>query len=250
MTFSISYWISGSYASDFFGWIAFTTNSGSMLLLTLMSIERFVAIAHPFAYKAWVRPNKILAIILTAEVFTGIHSALPLLGIGRILPYNGGAYSHFDYSRHSHGTIAYSVFIICYGFSMILVVMVAYSFVFHKIRDLIHRHKRMTNARSDGSVRRDKSMRQLNLKTETMFSYLTVALMVLFWFSWLPFLVSFLWKVIACKRENHKVGSSKINSSFYQGDLIQLTSHDKLRLLFMLRQQPIEILTNCLQLSL
>uniref|UniRef100_A0A7M5V649 G-protein coupled receptors family 1 profile domain-containing protein n=1 Tax=Clytia hemisphaerica TaxID=252671 RepID=A0A7M5V649_9CNID len=199
------YLIEGSYACDFFGWIAFTTNSGSMLLLTLMSIERFVAIAHPFAYKAWVRPNKILAIILTAEVFTGIHSALPLLGVGRILPYNGGAYSHFDYSRYDYGTMAYSVFIICYGFSMILVVMVAYSFVFHKIRDLIHRHKRMTNARSDGSVRRDKSIRQLNLKTETMFSYLTVALMVLFWFSWLPFLMVVVASQIGAKQPHGKL---------------------------------------------
>ena len=157
-----------------------------MLVLTLMSIERFAAIAHPFAYKAWVRPKKILGIIIVAEIFTAIHSTLPLLGVGRVLPYNDGAYSHFDYSRHSNGTIGYSIFIICYGFSMILVVMVAYSFVFHKIRDLIYRHRRMTSSRNDSSSRNE---RQLNLKTETMFSYLTVALMVLFWFSWLPFLV-------------------------------------------------------------
>lgn len=177
---------SGTIACNFFGWIAFATNSGSMLVLTLMSIERFAAIAHPFAYKAWVRPKKILGIIIVAEIFTAIHSTLPLLGVGRVLPYNDGAYSHFDYSRHSNGTIGYSIFIICYGFSMILVVMVAYSFVFHKIRDLIYRHRRMTSSRNDSSSRNE---RQLNLKTETMFSYLTVALMVLFWFSWLPFLV-------------------------------------------------------------
>ena len=177
----------GTIACNFFGWIAFATNSGSMLVLTLMSIERFAAIAHPFAYKAWVRPKKILGIIIVAEIFTAIHSTLPLVGVGRILPYNDGAYSHFDYSRDSNGTIAYSIFIICYGFSMILVVMVAYSFVFHKIRDLIYRHRRMTSSRTDSSSRNE---RQLNLKTETMFSYLTVALMVLFWFSWLPFLVS------------------------------------------------------------
>lgn len=161
-----------------------------MLILTLMSIERFAAIVNPFVYKAWVRPKKIIIVIILAEIFTAVHSTLPLIGVGRILPYNEGAYSHFDYSRQSNGTIAYSIFIICYGFSMILVVMVAYSFVFHKIRDLIHRHRRMSSARSEARFRYDKSIRQMNLKTETMFSYLTVALMVLFWFSWLPFLVS------------------------------------------------------------
>jgi len=188
--FFYQFYISGTIACNFFGWVAFATNSGSMLILTLMSIERFAAIVNPFVYKAWVRPKKIVIVIILAEIFTAVHSTLPLIGVGRILPYNKGAYSHFDYSQHSIGTIAYSIFIICYGFSMILVVMVAYSFVFHKIRDLIHRHRRMSSVRSGASLRYDKSIRQMNLKTETMFSYLTVALMVLFWFSWLPFLVS------------------------------------------------------------
>lgn len=183
----------GSSVCNFYGWIAFATNSGSMLILTFMSIERYMAIVKPFIYKAWVRPKKVLALLFVSWIFTAFHSSLPLIGVGRIKSYNDGAYSHFDYSRETRGAIAYSIFILCYGLSMIVVVMIAYSFVFHRIRDLIHRHRRMSNARSRTfSTAYSKPMRQLNLKTETMFSYLTVVLMILFWFSWLPFLVSIL----------------------------------------------------------
>lgn len=152
-----------------------------------MAIERFWAVVKPFAYKRWVTTRKVQIVSAVAMLITAFQSALPVIGVGRMLPYNDGAYSHFDYSQHSRGTMAYSIFIISYGFGMIGIVMVAYGFVFYKIRDLIHRHRKLSAHRKHGS----KSPRGLNLKTEKMFSYLTVALMILFWFSWLPFLVSF-----------------------------------------------------------
>ena len=164
------------------------TNAGSMLILTLMAIERFGAILKPFAYRAWVSTGKVQMVAFLAVVFTAFHSALPLLGVGRIVPYYRGAYSHFDYSRKTKGTIIYSQFIICYGFGMIVIVVIAYSFVFYKIRTLIHRHRRMSRMTGHYST---NAGRELNLKTETMFSYLAVALMLLFSFSWLPFLVRF-----------------------------------------------------------
>lgn len=175
----------GTPGCDFFGWIAFFTNSAAMLILTLMAIERFWAVVKPFAYKRWVTTRKVQIVSAVAMLITAFQSALPVIGVGRMLPYNDGAYSHFDYSQHSRGTMAYSIFIISYGFGMIGIVMVAYGFVFYKIRDLIHRHRKLSAHRKHGS----KSPRGLNLKTEKMFSYLTVALMILFWFSWLPFLM-------------------------------------------------------------
>ena len=157
-----------------------------MLILTLMATERFWAVVKPFAYRRYVSIFAVKIVSLGALVFSGLHSALPLVGVGRMLPYNNGAYCHFDYSTHSLGTTIYSSFILVYGFAMIIVVMIAYSFVFYKIRELIHRHRRMSCSHRRSTAR----LGELNLETERMFSYLTVALMLLFWFSWLPFLVS------------------------------------------------------------
>lgn len=173
-----------TFGCNFYGWIAFTVNSGAMLILTLMSLERFWAVVKPFSYRAWVTPGRSIFAAVISVAFSSMHSALPVFGVGQIKPYNNGAYSHFDYSRDSRGTRGYSLFIIIYGYSMIFIVMVAYSFVFYKIRSLITRHRRMSLTKSQ------PKRKGLNLKQEKMFSYLTVVLMILFWFSWLPFLVS------------------------------------------------------------
>lgn len=196
----------GTHECNFYGWIAFATNSGSMLILMFMSIERYLAIVKPLHYRTWVRPKKVLGLLIISWFFTAFHSSLPLMGVGRIKSYNNGAYSHFDYSRENRGTIAYSIFILFYGLGMILVVTIAYSFVFYKIRDLIKRHQKMSEARRGTGIIYDKdNSRRLNLKTETMFSYLTVALMTLFSFSWLPFLVSrtvsFLFNLLCYKQQ-------------------------------------------------
>ncbi len=182
----------GSIACQFFGWIAFTTNSASMLILTIMAIERLVAIIKPFAYRRLITKKRMKISVFVAVLFSATVSVLPVLGIGQMVPYNQGAYCHFDYSKNSTASRVYSIFILIYGLSMTIVVMVAYSVVFYKIRDLIKRHRRFSVAKllAKVSVTNGQQKKDINLKVERMFSYLTVGLMLLFWFSWLPFLVS------------------------------------------------------------
>lgn len=183
-------------ACDFFGWIAFTTNSASMLILTMMAMERFVAIVKPFSYRSLITKRRMEIWVLVAVVFSSLISLLPVLGWGRMKSYNKGAYCHFDYTHKSLKSKSYALFILIYGFTMTFVVFAAYSIVFYKIRDLIKRHKRFAISRSIASKSPSKKGRkiekgEIDLKVEKMFSYLTLGLMLLFWFSWFPFLVSF-----------------------------------------------------------
>ncbi|XP_065666067.1 melanopsin isoform X3 [Hydra vulgaris] len=189
--------INDSDLCNFYGWIAFTTNSGSMLILTFMAFERYLAIVKPFTHRNYVTEKNVNLSVLTAFAFTGLHSALPLLGLGRIVSYFKGAYCHFDYSNHSSGTIAYSLFIVVYGFSMNIVVLISYVIVFYKIRNLIQRHRKMAN--------KIKRKAKWNLKTEKMFSYLTVVLMVIFSFTWLPFLIVVLSALLGAKNQLEKL---------------------------------------------
>ena len=181
----------GTIPCDFFGWIAFTTNSASMLILTMMAIERFVAIVRPFAYRSSITKKRMEITVFVAVIFSAFISLLPVLGFGHMKAYNNGAYCHFNYTDKSTESKIYSIFILFYGFLMTFVVLAAYSIVFYKIRDLIKRHKRFAISRtiSTSSGKRKKSG-EINLKVEKMFSYLTLGLMLLFWFSWFPFLVS------------------------------------------------------------
>ena len=191
-------------ACDFFGWIAFTTNSASMLILTMMAIERFVAIVKPFSYRTLITKRRLAISVLIAVLFSCFISALPFLGLGRMTSFNRGAYCHFDYTYRTSGSEIYGYFILVYGCAMTFVVLGAYLIVFYKIRDLIKRHKRFAISRSISSRSRSKRKRnekgEINLKVEKMFSYLTLGLLLLFWISWFPFLVSlqlmdiFLWE--------------------------------------------------------
>ena len=148
-----------------------------------MAFERFLAIVKPFVHRHYVTTKSVKLSVLIAMIFTGLHSALPLLGLGRMVPFFKGAYCHFDYSNYSRGTFGYSLFIVLYGFTMNIVVLISYVIVFYKIRELIQRHRKMAN--------KIRKKAKWNLKTEKMFSYLSLVLIVIFWFTWLPFLVSF-----------------------------------------------------------
>ena len=180
-------------ACDFFGWIAFTTNSASMLILTMMAIERFVAIVKPFSYRTAITKRRLEVSVLIAVVFSCFISALPVFGLGTMESFNKGAYCHFDYSHRSSESKIYGYFILVYGLAMTFVVLTTYLIVFYKIRDLIKRHKRFAISRSisssSSSKKRKNAKSELNLKVEKMFSYLTLGLLLLFWISWFPFLV-------------------------------------------------------------
>ncbi|XP_047136035.1 beta-2 adrenergic receptor [Hydra vulgaris] len=186
------------FMCDFYGYIAFAINSGSMLILTLMALERFIAVVKPFAHKKWVTINRVKIAVSLSILFTCIQSALPLVGVGKMLPFYKGAYCHFDYSKDTRGATIYSLFIIVYGLGMILIVFISYAFVFYKIQNLIRRHRKMSHNYS-------KQGETINLKTEKMFSYLTVILMILFWFSWLPFLSVVLINQIGSKKLPEKL---------------------------------------------
>ena len=60
---------------------------------------RYGAVVHPYHYRIWVTTGKVQMISFLAVVFTGFHSALPLMGMGRMKAYYHRAYSHFDMSR-------------------------------------------------------------------------------------------------------------------------------------------------------
>eukprot|EP00794_Sanderia_malayensis_P015174 gene15174-16733_t len=196
-----------SAACEFFGWIAFTTNSASMLILTMMAIERFVAIAKPFSYRSVITKKRMKLTVLVAVLFSAFLSALPVFGFGEMRPYNDGAYCHFDYNSKKLTSRIYSIFILVYGFTLTIIVMIAYSIVFYKIRDLIKRHRRFSHmlALAKVSVTDGKRKKDINLKVEKMFSYLTVGLMFLFWFSWLPFLIVIFASQTGMKTPHQKV---------------------------------------------
>ena len=174
-----------SDACKVFGWTAFTLNSGIMLVMTVMAVDRYLAICKPFRYKYLLSRKRLICSIIGVFVFSGFHSALPLFGIGRIQSYNNGSFCHFDFDSTIPLNMVYNIFVLVLGISMLLVVIICYTRTMFNVRGLIRRQRRMSTPRRDidGSEQRRQSMNR-------MFVRLMIVMMLVFCVSWLLFLVS------------------------------------------------------------
>ena len=180
----------GTMACNLFGWSAFTTNSGIMMVMTLMAVDRYAAICWPFQYKHKLTKRRIIMAICFMFAYAGVHSAIPFLpfvGVGYMMSYNNGSFCHFDVSPRDSGTRGYSIYILVIGLSMLAVVIFCYSRAMYDVRKLMCRQRKI----SDGmKVSREEYRRRATTKMNLMFARMMIVMIVFFCFSWLPFLVS------------------------------------------------------------
>lgn len=175
----------GSPKCVIFGWTAFTVNSSIMLVMTIMAIDRYVAICWPFEYKHNLTKKRLIYAIIAVFVFSGVHSILPLVGVGRMRSYYNGSFCHFDFDSTVPASLGYSVFVLVLGISMLVVVIFCYTRAMLSIKGLIRRQRRMSASSRDvdGADRKRQSMNH-------MFARLMIVMMIAFCISWLLFLVS------------------------------------------------------------
>lgn len=175
----------GSPSCMIFGWTAFTLNSGIMLVMTIMAIDRYVAMCKPFKYKYFLPQKRLIYTIIAVFVFSGIHSMLPLTGVGKMRSYNNGSFCHFDFDSTKPASMGYSIFVLALGFSMLAVVIFCYTRTMFSVKGLMRRQRRMSTSTRDidGAGKKRQQMNR-------MFARLMIVMMMAFCLSWLLFLVS------------------------------------------------------------
>ncbi|XP_022797464.1 uncharacterized protein LOC111335739 isoform X1 [Stylophora pistillata] len=174
----------GSPSCTIFGWTAFTLNCGIMLVMTIMAIDRYVAMCMPFRYKEYLPKRRLIYIIIGVFVFSGAHSLLPLTGVGKMRSYSNGSFCHFDFDSTKPASMGYSIFILVLGFSMLVVVIFCYTRAMHSVKGLMRRQRGMSTSTNDIDGA-DKKRQQMN----RMFARLMIVMMVAFCLSWLLFLI-------------------------------------------------------------
>ena len=175
----------GSPKCIIFGWTAFTLNSGIMLVMTVMAIDRYVAICCPFGYKHYLSKKRLIYTIIAVFVFSGLHSMLPLVKVGQMRSYNNGSFCHFDFDSTIPASRGYSIFVLVLGISMLAVVIFCYTRAMFSIKGLIRRQRRMSTPTRDID-NADQKRQAMN----RMFARLMIVMMMAFCLSWLLFLVS------------------------------------------------------------
>lgn len=177
--------VEGEPSCYIFGWTAFTLNSGIMLVMTVMAIDRYIAICWPFEYKHFLSKKRLVYTIIAVFLFSGTHSALPLVRVGRMRSYYNGSFCHFDFDSTIPANLGYNIFVLVLGTSMLMVVIFCYTRAMFSVRGLIKRQRRMSTSTRDidGADKKRQS-------TNHMFARLMIVMMMAFCLSWLLFLVS------------------------------------------------------------
>ena len=179
----------GSPKCIVFGWTAFTINSSIMLVMTIMAIDRYVAICRPFEYKIYLTKKRLIYAIIAVFVFSGLHSVLPLVQVGRMRSYYNGSFCHFDFDSTFPASLGYSIFVLVLGISMLVVVIFCYTRAMFSIKGLIRRAERRMSSVSTHDIESAERKRQA---MNHMFARLMIVMMIVFCISWLLFLVSYL----------------------------------------------------------
>ncbi|XP_077864512.1 uncharacterized protein LOC144350011 [Saccoglossus kowalevskii] len=188
---------------DFLGWISFASIAGSMFVLTLMAVDRYLTICRPIFYKTKVTAKKTLFVTTGGLLAICFFAAIPLMSSEHMRPYGThAAYCHFDYGVTSAAAKTFSITVLIIGYFFVVVVLVSYVSAVCALRRFIANRNHMTRRVSviseeiPGLVtspgfhgnRGSPGSSEQSLKLEAQFTRMSWVLLMVYWITWTPLL--------------------------------------------------------------
>ena len=179
----------------------------AMLVISLISLDRFIAMSYPFCYKDHLlyddtRKYRLLTVLLPLTLVFAVLSTLPLLGMSRNVLQYPGSYCLFDVT-HTTTTSATLIGVHISFLGMFLVVIVASNIgvclqahrLIQKIKPSLRVSKREAKLSKDSqnlceNGKTSKRRKRLNPKQEKKLLRTSILATSVFLLCWLPFLVS------------------------------------------------------------
>ena len=126
----------GSFACKFYGTVAQFTRYSSVLIVTLISLERYFAVNRPFIYRKHATPSKCALVLLTCWVIAFALAITPVVGSHTsILSHDG--FCLFDFSSN------YAISILVYAGIQYCIVLVCFVLVTAKLLRVYRRRKQL-----------------------------------------------------------------------------------------------------------
>ena len=184
-------WIGDKLSCKLYQTSVFWCLLNAMLLVTIMSCDRHLALARPIAYKQRVSRRVSLAewLSLVVGCVTLLISSMPLFGIG------GDGINNLDELTHCPSLLiakpssqrerVFPVFLITLGYLTLLVV----SFCSVASIRLLKRFQSRYHKHSDVGLRKTERQKLEKLPVVVSFTKLVVVLGALFYLTWLPVVV-------------------------------------------------------------
>ncbi|XP_078603967.1 prostaglandin E2 receptor EP2 subtype-like [Branchiostoma floridae x Branchiostoma japonicum] len=169
--------------------IVFTAFSvASQMTVALMSIERYIALVHPFFYFKHLSGNhkKIIIAVYSIFVYSAVSASLPLFGLNRNVPHPPNSYCMFDWAdRTPNGRLVVYLnllnIILCL---LIIVIMNGILGVYmYRLRKLRPRLPSLSTTSGNNQLPIDSRDRKLQLQM----TKLTLVVAVVFFCCWFLF---------------------------------------------------------------
>ena len=202
-----------SIACNFFGVIAAYTRFTAALLVTVISVERYLAVKEPMFYRKHCTPSLFKKLLVLVFVFNALLAFPPAVDPNTpINAYHG--FCLFSFTR------IYAIFIVAYANIQFIIVLFCFICIVKELYNLHQRRKHMTaqnmyNKYSTATLTKDNVSfskpglaskvsdlgqrlkktapvigERLQLSIEAQFARMLLAVTVLFYINWLPTVVS------------------------------------------------------------
>ena len=175
-------WVGGQPVCDFISFMLIFSGLTTCLIISVMAIDRYIAILHPFKYRILPKEKMVKFVIAGLLLFSAFVSFLPLFGLGHNVIHYPGTWCFPDFRDSSIGHAIFSCFYSC--FILFLVSMTA---VLNIIAIVILEKGRKSEVRKYSNTSNSSTRKHVDI----YIMILLIAIFVVFAVFWSPFMVSF-----------------------------------------------------------
>ena len=198
-------WEAGSAACSYYAFMTFCGGLSSISHLLLLSVERYIAVVHPFQANTLLQHSHVYIGIVLSWLVTFTIASLPLFGWSRYQIEGIRTSCSVEIFPTSMNGISYNIFIFIIGYAVPISIITYMNTRFlQEVKRLINRGKR----NGDGAGKQDYAMRKREDALMKQMCLQVVALVTSFNISWLPYaIVMFIGTIRGKPFENPQISS-------------------------------------------
>ncbi|XP_035684686.1 prostaglandin E2 receptor EP2 subtype-like [Branchiostoma floridae] len=172
----------------FHGTVFTAFSVASQMIVALMSIDRYIALVHPFFYSKHLvkRHGKMAVAVYIIFVYSAVSASLPLWGLNKNVPHPPNSYCMFDWADQTPKGRLVVYLNLLNTFLCLLIIMIMNGIVglyMYRLRRLRPRQVACVSSETRTQRQEDSFNRRLQLQM----TKLTLVVAVVFFCCWFPF---------------------------------------------------------------
>ncbi|XP_053317269.1 opsin-5 [Spea bombifrons] len=176
-------WVFGWTLCRCYGWIGFFFGTGSLITLTVVSLDRYLKICH-MRYGTWLKRHHAFISLMFIWSYASLWATLPLVGVGNYAPEPFGTSCTLDWWL-AQSSLSGKVFVITILFACLIlpasIIVFSYAKIIAKVKS------------SAKEIAHFDTRNQKNHKLEIKLTKVAMLICAGFLFAWIPYAVVSVW---------------------------------------------------------